>query len=390
MSASFAGAADTDIRTVLCAEGLYEPNEGILRYLDLFPATAADPVRVLFGVRRTPVPDRLIDDPHVHLATFIPGRGLRRATVDYLRFSYREICRRISDRSLRLHGVVACTGRSGEHGHRSLGVVNGYLQLALDTAEVVVVEEWPDMAAIPGAAVVRHVEHVVPWDGPDNFTALSGAADNAATTMAEYVSGLIPPQATLALGVGKIADAIAEQCSSRSGLSITTGAITESVMRLDRAGALDPTAAIDGMSIIGDRELVSWAAAHPRVHLQPSTRIHEPTWLARRDRFVTVLGALSVDLEGNINSEVVGGRMVSGIGGAPDFARAAHLSSEGLCIVTLPSRDRFGSTTLCDRLSDRASIEGRFVDAVVTERGVAVRSNSGEASWRRSLQRIFE
>jgi len=57
--------------------------------------------------------------------------------------------------------------------------------------------------------------------------------------------------------------------------------------------------------------------------LRPSTEIHEPRWLAAHPRLVCVLGALDVDMVGNVNSERAGATLVSGKGGAPDFASAA-------------------------------------------------------------------
>ena len=156
--------------------------------------------------------------------------------------------------------------------------------------------------------------------------------------------------------------------------------------RLDDAGALDSEAKIRAMSVLGGPEVTEWAARDHRVQLLPSTLLHD-AWLASHPRLVTILGALAVDSAGNVNCEQVGGRQISGLGGAPDFAAGAAASTGGLCIVALPSRDRSGRPTLSDAL-DMITVEARHVAAIVTENGTAVRGRSPKR-WHADLQRIF-
>lgn len=142
------------------------------------------------------------------------------------------------------------------------------------------------------------------------------------------------------------------------------------------------------MSVVGSRSLLDWSADEDRVELSSSTTIHDPVWLSRQDRFVCVLGALDVDIAGNVNSERVGSRAVSGRGGAPDFACGAHDSTGGLSVVALSSRDATGRSRLVDRVND-PSLDATIVDAVVTEHGVAVLTGLGPDQRRDALRPIF-
>ncbi|PKW17465.1 acetyl-CoA hydrolase/transferase C-terminal domain-containing protein [Saccharopolyspora spinosa] len=377
-------------RVVLCAEGAVEPTAGIERYLHRWPPTADDPVRLLLGVRRTPLPRSVVESPHVSFASFVPGRGLRAVgEVAYERLSYREICGLLLDGGLDLDGVVVATGAQDEAGRRHLVAIDGYLQLAVNRARRVVIEEHPTAPVVAGSAWTERTDDIVRVQpGPaTSFAALSGQPDPVSAAIAGYVAGLLPDRAHLALGVGRVAEALAEILAERDDLTLVTGALTDAARRLDAAGALLPDALIQAMSVVGDSDLVAWAATHPRVRLSPSTVIHDPAWLGRHDRLFTVLGALNVDTEGNVNSETAGARLVSGLGGAPDLARGAALSRCGQCVVALPSRDRDGALTLRATV-EAVSVPGRFVTAVVTERGV-VRREGNSAGWERPLREIF-
>jgi acyl-CoA hydrolase len=79
---------------------------------------------------------------------------------------------------------------------------------------------------------------------------------------------------------------------------------------------------------------------------------------------------------------------VSGLGGAPDFARGAHDSTGGLSVVALSSRDATGRSRLVDHIDD-PSLAASIVDAVVTENGVAVFAGLGPDQRHNALRRIF-
>lgn len=376
------------MRTVLCAEGLFEPTDAIQRYLEWRPPSGADPVTLLFGVRRTPLPSGLDDQPHLRLRSLLPGRGLRtQHKVCYERKSYSQVCHAILTGELRLDALIAVAGEPSRTGTRSLGVINGYLQLAADMAASVVVEQLPGLPRISGAAEVRAAHLVLPAAPPAPFVGLSDEPDQVSRKIAAHVAGLLPANCTLSLGVGKVADAVADECCGLRRLRLISGSLGSAAKRLDDAGALDNEAKIRAMSVLGGPEVTEWASRDHRVQLLPSTLLHDAGWLASHPRLVTVLGALAVDSAGNANCEQAGGRQISGMGGAPDFAAGAAASTGGLCIVALPSRNRSGRPTLSDAL-DMVTVEGRHVAAIVTENGAAVRGRSPRR-WHADLQRIF-
>jgi len=83
---------------------------------------------------------------------------------------------------------------------------------------------------------------------------------------------------------------------------------------------------------------------------------------------------VEIDLSGQVNSEVVAGRQIAGIGGSIDFIEAATHSTGGLRVIGLPSTTRDGRRSrIVPRLGANATvtIPRGMVDVVVTEHGIA-------------------
>jgi acyl-CoA hydrolase len=83
---------------------------------------------------------------------------------------------------------------------------------------------------------------------------------------------------------------------------------------------------------------------------------------------------LSVDLTGQANAEMLGGRQMSGSGGLLDFVRGARLSRGGRSILALPATAAGGKASrIVPRLgeNDIVSCPRGDADIVVTEHGSA-------------------
>ncbi|MCW2854241.1 MAG: 4-hydroxybutyrate CoA-transferase [Nocardioides sp.] len=377
------------MRLVLCAEGPVEPEVALARYLREQPASAHDPVHLVFGMRRSPPPLPPSPAPGLSIGTFLPGRGLRDVdALTYHRSSYSEICRSLLDGSFAPDVLIACSTTPAYDGSRSLGGVSGYLGLVASTAPTVVLEEVPWLPHVRGAAKVEHATQVVASEAQEDRDQphFSVAFDEVDREIAAHIARLIPRDPHLALGIGRVSDALAHALSGRNDVRITTGVVTETVRAMHDAGTL-ATGPIIAMSVVGPPSLLTWAASCSDVRLLPSTSVHDPAWLASHDRLVTVLGAIEVDLEGNVNCERVAGRAVSGRGGAPDFALGAHRSRGGLSIIALHSTGR-GGTRLVSRLED-PSLPSSSIDAVVTEKGSAVLTGLTAPERALALRAVF-
>jgi acyl-CoA hydrolase len=359
------------MRLVLCAEGPCEPSSALTSYLEKWPASLSDPVHILFGMRRTPPPITAAPDDGLTVGSLMPGRGLRWVSgLRYHRLSYTQVCAQLQSGELDLDAVIACSTAVLPDGTRSLGAVNGYLQIALDAAPRIVLEEVAWLPTIPGSAIARRWDQVVPSDirpqdlGPPLATQFDDVDEGIADRIADLVGG----EGTFSLGIGRIPSALAHRLRGES-LTLVCGAVTESVRDLYDSIPGSSRQPIRAMSVVGPSELLDWASREDRVELLPSTIVHNPTWLAKLPKFVAIMGALSIDRFGNVNSETVGERLVSGIGGAPDFALGAHLSPTGKCVVALRAQVPGRGPVYVDSMAT-ATIPSNCVDTVVTELGL--------------------
>lgn len=199
----------------------------------------------------------------------------------------------------------------------------------------------------------------------------AGGDDAVASAIARHVSPFVRDGVTVQTGLGRVPDAVLRSLADRKGLSAHTGLMGSGLMDLIRAGAIDrPGAAVVGTAL-GDAALYR-SLDHPAVQFRPPSVTHGPDVLARIPDLVCVNSALEVDLYGQAHAELGPRGLMSGPGGASDYARGAR--GHGLRIVALPAEASGGRVSRivgAGRGAGPVSL-GRFdVDVVVTEHGAA-------------------
>lgn len=354
------------LRYVFVGEGTAEPTNGldVARRL-LLP----NPVKFIFGVRRTNERLSILNSPGVSATGTFPGHGLRdySEALEQLRLSSWDLHSQLRDGRIRLDLAVVVASPPDASGQRHLGTINGIMQAVVDAAERLVIEEDPSLPLVSGSAVVNEVKvvDVIPHV-PAPYVSLSRLADDQDHEIAANIAQLIPDGAVLQIGVGGITDALGGALSSTRRLRLITGAISEPVRVLMDKGCLDSAYIVAGGSIVGTSDFATWAASRSELQLGSSGDIHNPTALGSHRNFFSVNAAISVDLNGNVNSELVGTRRVAGLGGAPNFAEGAHASIGGAAIVAIR---RHPSGHSINPEVTTPSIPAENVDFIVSDRG---------------------
>jgi acyl-CoA hydrolase len=197
-------------------------------------------------------------------------------------------------------------------------------------------------------------------------------ADETTRVIARHVATLVADGCVLQLGLGKLPTALSHLLIDRRGLRFHSGMLSDGFLELAECGALDPDFMHTACVAVGSKELYSALGRYPALRLAGCEFTHDSIVLAQYRRFVAVNSALEVDLFGQCNLEHAAAGAVSGVGGAPDFARAARLSVGGRSVVALNARHKSGSR-IVSTLSPPsvASLTRYDVDHVVTEFGVA-------------------
>jgi acyl-CoA hydrolase len=158
----------------------------------------------------------------------------------------------------------------------------------------------------------------------------------------------------------------------RRGLRLHTGLIGDGGLGLARAGALaSGPSAVVGVAI-GSAELYR-SLDHPAFAFHPISVTHGASRLAEIENFVTINSALELDLYGQAHAELTPSGLMSGPGGASDFARGAR-GGGGIRIVALPATaadGRLSRLVAPGAGAGPVSLSRMDVDVVVTEHGAA-------------------
>lgn len=261
----------------------------------------------------------------------------------------------------------------------------GWAATAASLAKSVIVEvdeNAPDLGAplIPGPITMQ-----VPCP-PD--AAIGPAAprdlDEIDRAIGALVAEQIPPDATLQIGPGAIAEATLQAIDAP--VSIWSGLVSDAVADLHARDLLigDVVAAY-----VWGGDSVTRLADAGRLSLRPMGQTHDLSAISAIPRFVACNAALQVGLDGSVNIERVGARILSGMGGHPDFSAGASRSSGGLSIVALRSTTRRGHSTIVPQV-DVVSTPRSDIDMVVTEHGLADLRGVGDAARRERIAAIAD
>jgi acyl-CoA hydrolase len=125
--------------------------------------------------------------------------------------------------------------------------------------------------------------------------------------------------------------------------------------------------------LFGTQRLRDFAEQSGLVSMRSSEYTHNIAVMRSLASFHTVNSAIEVDLTGQANSEIAGGRYLGAVGGQVDFVRGGIASPGGRSIIAFPSTTPDGKQSrIVASLGDRPVSTGRTeVDAIVTEFGAA-------------------
>lgn len=151
----------------------------------------------------------------------------------------------------------------------------------------------------------------------------------------------IPDGATVQIGLGGLSNAVGYGLKKKRNLSIHAEMITECIMHLYEAGAI--TGKIEAALGLGTNKLAQFCAEH--VEFAPFWVINDPYKIAKYDSLISINQGLMSDLTGQVCSESVGHKQVSGIGGQVDFVRGASMSKGGKSFICISSTTTINGQT---------------------------------------------
>ncbi len=276
--------------------------------------------------------------------------------------------------------AIVHVSEPGPDGRFSLGVSAATPLNAMASADLVIAQVNPRMPYTFGAAEIARDEIDLFVETEHELVEFPVAEpDDATRTIGALVAAEIPDGAILQLGLGALPEVVCAELSNHRDLGVHSGMISDGVMQLCLSGAFSgathpdhPGKIVNGL-IGGTRRLFDFVDRNPDVVTVPTAESHGMEALVRLPDFMAVNSSIEVALDGSINSERVGSRIVSGPGGAPDYARAASAAHGGRFFVALPATAARGTASRIVRhLQAPATVDGTLIDTVVTEFGVAI------------------
>jgi acyl-CoA hydrolase len=165
------------------------------------------------------------------------------------------------------------------------------------------------------------------------------------SAIATHALAFVKEGSTLQTGIGAIPNIVATELASGAlgGFGIHSEMFTTGLMRLHQAGKVTNSAkgVFDGVSVttfaLGTAELYAWLDGNGAVAFLPVDVVNDPTVIARNADLVSINGALSVDLYGQVVADSIDGRQISGVGGHEDFVAGAEMHLDAHSLICLRS-----------------------------------------------------
>ncbi len=261
------------------------------------------------------------------------------------------------------------------NGQVSMGVEVNILPAAIEAVRrrggLIVAQVNPHMPWTFGDSVldVEHIDLMIEADEPLT-TSAAGPIDDESALIGDRVAARVPDGATLQAGIGAVPDAALQGLRTRTGLRVWTEMFSDSVLALEKAGALDRNVKLQTSFIFGSAELMEWVDGNERIKMLRSETTNNPTKIARNPAMISVNTALQVDLFGQANASRIRARIHSGFGGQTDFIVGALHSQGGQAILALRSWHPKANCSTMVPLVDEP-VTSFQPTAVVTEQGVA-------------------
>lgn len=350
--------------TIAYADGPSSPRispEVVIRHTGLPPGSERE-VTLGWTVERL----SWIDDPAFRARTLLPGYGLARAVNEG----------RIKALPVRLSAVPAFITSNPP----DIGVVSGvrrgstfafagdvgWADVLAGTARQVVVEVDEDGFDLGGPEIAGNIVATISRPAASGAApAASRAPDDVDRTIGRLVASLLPDEPTLQFGPGGIGEAIAGAIDRP--VRIWSGLVTEAMAELNERGLL--LAPIVAAYAWGGDAIRALATAG-MLKLTSVTTTHDISRLSATPRFVGCNTAVQLGLDGAVNVERVGGRIIAGVGGHADFCVGASRSIGGMSMVAVRATAAAGSSTIVPAV-DVVSTPRSDIDVVVTEHGIA-------------------
>jgi len=285
-------------------------------------------------------------------------------------------------------------------GNFNFGAAVTRQKAACEVAKVVVLEVNEHMPWVYGGydevVNIKDVDYIVEnfeYKIPEFPTSPITHEDEA---IAALLADRIEDGATIQLGVGAIPSVVGKLLIKHNlkDLGIHSEMFNDSMMELIEAGVITGKRKTlnRGKAVFcfaaGSEKLYKFMDKNKALAGFPVDYTNDPYTIARNDMQIAINSALRVDLRGQVCSESVGTRQISGTGGQLEFTRGAYMSKGGKAFICLHAvrtgKDGKPVSNIVPtlELGDMVTVPASEVSNVVTEYGMV--NLKGLSVWQRA------
>ena len=304
--------------------------------------------------------------------------------------------------------AMICVSPMDDEGYFNLHFTVATAKPVLDAADIVIVEVNEHLPRIRGLAERREagidpnrihiseVDYIVEGEHHPMVEIKSPPPTPEEVAIADFIAPEIPDRAVLQLGVGGMPNVLGEYLarSDIKDLGCHSELITDAFYNLYEQGKL-PNAHKEiykGRSVFGicagSQSLYDWLNDNPDCGGDMVSHVNDPYVIGQMSNVIAINGCVSADLYGQVCSESVGTRQISGTGGQIDFVTGAYMSPGGKAFLCMNSAYTDKKGVLHSNIKPRFT-EGDIVSTprsqthyLVTDQGIV--NLAGRTTWERA------
>lgn len=290
-----------------------------------------------------------------HNALFV-GPSTRAAVqegrADYTPFFFYQSPRFFTDGTMPVDVALVSLTPPDKHGFCSFGVSVGGTKPAALAAKIVIAQINDQMPRTMGDSFIHVSRLTYAVEASTPLPELGGGSIGAVEeAIGRNCAALIEDGSTLQLGIGSIPDAVLKFLGDKKDLGIHSEMFSDGVVDLYRKGVITGAAKtlnkgkMVAAFLMGSKKLYEFVDQNPDVLMLPVDYVNDPVVIAQQNKMVAINSCLQVDFNGQVNSESMGAKQFSGIGGQLDYVRGASMCPNGKAILAMPSTAKHGTVS---------------------------------------------
>ncbi|MCI2058739.1 MAG: butyryl-CoA:acetate CoA-transferase [Oscillibacter sp.] len=282
--------------------------------------------------------------------TGVERKMMREGLAYYAPLRYSELPRYYRENLPEIDVAMLQVAPMDSHGWFNFGPNASHLAAVCQRARIVIVEVNRNipycMGGFENGVHISAVDKIVEGDNPPmEQMPAAGEPDEIDLAVAKQVVPQIPNGACLQLGIGSMPNAIGKLIaeSDLRDLGVHTEMYVDAFVDMSAAGKITGQRKnIDrGRQTFafgaGTQKMYDFLDHNPECMSVPVSYVNDIARISSIDNFISINGAVDVDLFGQVSSESSGVHQISGAGGQLDFVMGAYLSRGGKSFICCSS-----------------------------------------------------